>query len=143
MRSTIHNAREQVAGLRAALIEASPEGLEELTPGLEAAAAGLRSVVQQLAREAEESGDSQVREGSPARGIVAGAMRLREAGDEAGLRRELEALAAELRVAGGLIDHGMAFQQGWARMLAVATAGYRPNGEPSPLAAPGTVSLEG
>jgi hypothetical protein len=149
MRSTIHNVREQVAALRATLLDPSPEGVQAHALALEAAAASLRSLTQESAQGAAGAGgadprnDSSPSDGSQTRGIATGTARLVEAADAAGLRRELEALAAELRVAGGLIDHGMAFQQGWAHILAAATAGYRPNGEPSPLSAQGSVSVRG
>jgi hypothetical protein len=59
------------------------------------------------------------------------------------IRQDLKALAAELRAAGRLIEHGIAFQQGWARVLAAATNGYRPDGEPRPLQPPGSISVQG
>ncbi len=58
-------------------------------------------------------------------------------------RRELEALAAELRAAGSLIRHGLEFQQGWAKLLAAAFSGYRPDGEPRPLQPQGNLSIKG
>jgi hypothetical protein len=58
-------------------------------------------------------------------------------------RRELEALGAELRAAGSLIRHGLEFQQGWAKLLAAAFSGYRPDGEPRPLQARGNISVRG
>jgi hypothetical protein len=59
------------------------------------------------------------------------------------LRPELEALAKELRSTGMLIEHGLAFQQGLARLLASATSGYRPDGEPVSLRAAGNISVRG
>jgi hypothetical protein len=58
-------------------------------------------------------------------------------------RRELEAVALELRAAGSLIAHGIEFQRGWAKLLATAFGDYRPNGEPRPLQARGSVSVQG
>jgi hypothetical protein len=58
-------------------------------------------------------------------------------------RRELEALARELRSAGRLIAQGLAFQRGWARLLASASSSYRPDGEPVSLQAAGSVSVRG
>jgi hypothetical protein len=58
-------------------------------------------------------------------------------------RHELEALASELRGAGSLIMHGLEFQRGWAKLLATAFGGYRPDGEPRPLQARGNVSVQG
>jgi hypothetical protein len=58
-------------------------------------------------------------------------------------RRELEALARDLRSAGRLIAQGLAFQRGWARLLASASSGYRPDGEPVSLQAAGSISVRG
>src|SRR5579863_6280588 len=58
-------------------------------------------------------------------------------------RRELEALAAQLRAVGRLIQHGLEFQRGWAKLLAAAFSGYRPDGEPRPLQARGNISMRG
>ncbi len=58
-------------------------------------------------------------------------------------RRELEALALDLRAAASLIIHGLEFQRGWARLLATALGDYRPDGEPRPLQAGGSVSVQG
>jgi hypothetical protein len=61
-----------------------------------------------------------------------------------GLERcELEALAAELRAAGSLIIHGLEFQVGWAKLLATAFGGYRPDGEPRPLQPAGNIWVRG
>jgi hypothetical protein len=57
-------------------------------------------------------------------------------------RRDMEALAAELRAVGSLIEHGMAIQEGWSRILAAATGGYQPDGEPRPLQPPGSISVQ-
>jgi hypothetical protein len=48
-----------------------------------------------------------------------------------------------LRAAGSLIRHGLEFQQGWAKLLAAAFSGYRPDGEPRPLQARGYISVRG
>jgi hypothetical protein len=57
-------------------------------------------------------------------------------------RRELQALARELRASGALIAHGLAVTQGTARLLAPA-AGYRRDGEPAPLKTIGTLEVLG
>src|SRR5579862_3843493 len=49
------------------------------------------------------------------------------------VRQDLQDLAAELKAAGRLIEHGLAFERGWARLLAAATGSYRPDGEPRPI----------
>jgi hypothetical protein len=56
---------------------------------------------------------------------------------------ELRALAAELRTVAALIEHGITSQHGWARLLAASLSGYQPDGEPSPLTAPGSISITG
>jgi hypothetical protein len=59
--------------------------------------------------------------------------------DPAGLR----ALAAEVRAVQKLIGHGFEVQQTLVRLLAASLSGYRPDGEPSPLDAPGSISIAG
>jgi hypothetical protein len=59
-----------------------------------------------------------------------------------GLARELEALRFDSGVVRRMIEGGSRFYQGWARMLAIAAAGYTPSGEPAALTAPGSVSYE-
>lgn len=60
-----------------------------------------------------------------------------------GLGPHLLALAGELRIAGKLIEHGLAFERGWARLLAAAAGSYQPNGEPHPLPVRGSISVRG
>jgi len=110
MRSNIHNARETVAELRAALLTPSSEGLESQVPALEAAVRELEAV-------------------KSAPGPVS--------------RQEMRALAVDLLGVARLIEHGMLFQQGWARMLAASASNYQPNGEPATAAPAGTISVEG
>ena len=57
--------------------------------------------------------------------------------------RELGALARDLHNAQVLIEHGLGTQQGLARLLAASLGGYQPDGEPVPLAAAGTIAVEG
>jgi hypothetical protein len=68
---------------------------------------------------------------------------LRGGPPEAGSRGDLEALARDLRACGRLIAQGLAFTQGMARVLAPAATSYRPDGEPVPLKAPGTLLVRG
>jgi hypothetical protein len=110
MRPNIHNARNTVAELRAALLSPSPEGLEFSVPALEAAVRDL-----------------EVMRSHP--GVVA--------------RREMEAFAIDLRGVARLIEHGMTFHQGWARVLAAAASNYQPNGEPALAAPAGKLSVQG
>ena len=63
--------------------------------------------------------------------------------DDAELAREFAALQFELGVVRRLIEGGMNFYQGWARILAAVLVGYTPSGEPAALTAQGSVSLEG
>lgn len=57
--------------------------------------------------------------------------------------RELRSLKSELRAVRNLIEHGAAFHRGWARLLGAAAAGYTSLGEAAPLAARGSLAMEG
>ena len=57
--------------------------------------------------------------------------------------RELKSLQADLRAVQKLIEHGAAFHRGWARLLGAAAAGYTSSGETAPLAARGSLAMEG
>jgi len=61
----------------------------------------------------------------------------------AGFRPELEALARDLRAIDRLIERGLAFQQGLARLLASSASGYQPDGEPVSLKTAGSLSVQG
>ena len=115
MRTIILKVREQTGALRGALLAASAEGLASHLPALQEAAAALT-------RLQTESPDALLEQGS---------------------RRELEALAGELRSAGRLIARGLAFQRGWARLLSSASSSYRSDGEPALLQAPGSIWMRG
>jgi hypothetical protein len=113
----IRSATEKIAALRETLLAPSPEALASHVPALEAALHELQ--LEQL---------EQIQQDPGSRG---------------GLRRDLKNLASELRVAGKLIEHGIAFEQGWARVLAAATGSYQPDGEPDPLRVRGSISVRG
>ena len=117
MRTVLHNLREQAAALHAALLAPSAEGFESHLPALQEAAVTLQRLF--------ASGTTP------------------DASIEPGTRRELEGLARELRSAGRLIAHGLAFQRGLARLLASASSTYRPDGEPVALPAAGSISVRG
>jgi hypothetical protein len=91
------------------------EGLESRVPALEAAVREIEAL--QETRDSKEHGFAS--------------------------RRELEAFSADLLGVARLIEHGMMFQQGWARMLAAAASNYQPNGEPAALTPAGKVSVRG
>jgi hypothetical protein len=124
MRSNIHNASQAVAELRASLLSSSqapsPESLAAHLPALEAAVRDLEALRA---------------DPSLAAGIVP--------------RKEIEFFALDLLGVARLIEHGMNFNQGWARMLASAAhyqpgaADYQANGEPSPVEPAGKVSIKG
>jgi hypothetical protein len=115
MRPNIHNARNTVAELRSALLSPSPEGLEVTVPALEAAVRDLEAIRSEHALSEH--------------GFVA--------------RRELQAFAADLLGVARLIEHGMQFHHGWARVLASAACNYQPNGEPAAAAPVGKLSVQG
>ncbi len=124
MRSRNHNAiepvRETIGALRASLLAPSPEALESHLPALEKALHDLQGLQHDSDLQTDLHNDFHKE-----------------------LREDLKALAAELRAAGSLVKHGIEFQQGWARVLAAATDGYRPDGEPRPLQPRGSISVEG
>jgi hypothetical protein len=57
--------------------------------------------------------------------------------------RELKSLQADLLAVQKLIEHGAAFHSGWARLLGAAAAGYTSSGEAAPLAARGSLAIQG
>src|ERR1700744_1756606 len=99
----IANVRARIAALRAALLDPSPEALEPHLPGLEEALSDLLCLQQEPALQTAQS------DSSPSL-----ASRL-------ALRRDLQARSLDLRAAGSLIKHGIAFQEGWGRLLAAST----------------------
>ena len=118
MLARVQRARWSVGALREALLTPSPEQISGCLPALEESVSALR----QLERELDSERNPQTR---------------RE------LRAALSALAGDLRIARRLIEHGAALYQGWANLLAAAAGGYVASGQPAPLTAPGTLSLEG
>jgi hypothetical protein len=57
--------------------------------------------------------------------------------------RELKSLQADLLAVQKLIERGAAFHSGWARLLGAAAAGYTSSGEAAPLAARGSLAIQG
>lgn len=115
MHSRIKQARERIEALRLALVSPEPEDIGAALPGLEEAAHCLAAVEQEI------------REGFPAPYAV---------------RRELKLLKNDLRISARLIDHGVNFCRGWARMLGAGPA-YTQTGGSAPARLEGTVSLRG
>ncbi len=112
---TLPTARARVARMRSALLNPTPEAIEECLPGLAEAADLLGRVQQDLA---------------------AGAERHNIFMDMQALRREL----AELN---RLIVRGAGFYGGWAKLLGAATGGYVASGEAAPVKPAGTISIRG
>jgi len=106
-------ARREIAALRDALLNPSPENLQSRIPALERAARSLEAAISAGASWPETA------------------------------RKELEALASGLRSCASLIDHGRALHQAWATILASASAGYSPRGEAAALPQRSTISLRG
>jgi hypothetical protein len=117
MRSTIKTVTDRVAALRLALLAPSADELQLFVPIL-AEAAGSLSTIQQGLSTAKAKADPEV-------------------------NRDLEALKRELRAVRKLIDHGAMFWEIWGKLFGAATGGYTPAGEPRPVAAIGTISVEG
>ncbi|HML18476.1 MAG TPA: hypothetical protein VK419_15710 [Bryobacteraceae bacterium] len=111
----VSSARRQIANLRAVLASPGPEEIEACLPALAEAAACLASVEQDL----------------------------KSSAPPAEMAWELKQLQAELKMAAKLIANGAAFYQGWAKLLASAASGYTPSGDAAPLAAAGSVSVQG
>lgn len=123
MRSTIKTVRDHVAALRLALLSPSPEELQSFLPVLTDAAGCLGTIERGLRLLPDPRDPPSPRD--PA------------------LARELQALRQDLRTVTKLIEHGAAFWQAWARLFGAATGGYTPSGEPRPVAAAGTISVQG
>jgi hypothetical protein len=115
MRARIKEARERIEALRLALTNSSPVEIVAALPGLEEAARCLASVEKEL------------RDGECAPYEV---------------RRELKLLKDDLRLNARLMEQGVAFCRGWAKLLGSGPT-YTQTGQsalPEPLA---TVSLRG
>ena len=113
--SKIKQARDKVEALRLALVSPEAEGIAVALPGLEEAALCLAAVEQEI------------REGR---------------GTPHEVRRELKLLKNDLRISARLIEHGVAFCQGWAKMLGTSPA-YNQTGHTAPSQLEGTLSLRG
>lgn len=115
MHSKVKQARSKVEALRLALLSPSPEEVAAALPGLNEAALCLTGI------------DQELRQGSPA---------FYE------LRRELEMLRNELRISARLVDHGIVFWRGWAK-LAGAGPSYTPSGYAAVTPSEAMLSLQG
>lgn len=119
MRLRVKQARRRIEALRLALLSPGPEAIAAALPGIEEAALCLHAVEQEI------------RQGTGAPYEV---------------RRDLQLLKNDLRIIARLIDHGVAFCQGWAKMLGAGPA-YTQSGQAVPSAqlagAGGTLSLRG
>jgi len=123
MRSTIKTVRNHVAALRVALLSPSPEELQTFLPVLTDAAGCLGTIERELRLLPDP--------------------RNTRSQDDPDLARELKALRQDLRTVRKLVEHGAAFWQAWAKLFGAATGGYTPSGEPRPVAAAGSISVQG
>ena len=115
MRSKIKVARERVEALRLALISPTTEEMGGVLPGLDDAVRCLAAIEQEIRR---------------------GALAPFE------VRRELEILKNDLRISSSLIQHGVEFCRGWAKMIGAGPA-YTQAGTPVASSPEGTLSLQG
>jgi hypothetical protein len=115
MRTRVKQARDKVEALRLALLSPVPEDLGAALPGLEEAARCLGAIEQEL------------QEGVCARYE---------------LHRELKLLKNDLRISARLIEQGMTFCQGWAKMLGAGPA-YTQAGQVAQPRSEGTLSVRG
>jgi hypothetical protein len=113
--SKVKQARERIEALRLALVGPTPVEICVILPGLEDAVGCLAAFEQE------------VREGACAPYEV---------------RRELKMLKNDLRITGRLIEQGLVFCQGWAKMLGAGPA-YTQAGRPALAPSEGTLSLRG
>lgn len=115
MLTAMKRARERVQALRMALEGPSADEIGAALPGLEEA----RSCLEAVERELET-------------GCCAGF----------DVRRELQMLKNDLRTTTRLVEHGVAFCHGWARLLGAGPC-YTQTGQPAPGPSEGTLSLQG
>jgi hypothetical protein len=115
MLSKIKQARDRVLALQTALVNPAPELVAVALPGLEEAAQCLAAVEQEFRAGA----------GAPHE-----------------VRRELRLLKNDLRISGRLIEHGIAFWRGWAKMLGAGPE-YTQTGHTAAPHSEGTLSLRG
>lgn len=119
MRAKLQDVRRRVATLRRTLLSPSAEEIRLHLPELMEAVQRLDDIQNELrshgARDAQ-NGD---------------------------LAQELQALKKELRMVHRLIDHSVAFYQGWAKLFGSATGGYMSSGEAAPLTTPAVVWMQG
>ncbi len=115
MRSNIKVARDRVEALRLALISPTTEELGGVLPGLDDAVRCLATIEQEI------------RDGAPATYEI---------------RSELQILKNDLRISSRLIEHGLEFCRGWAKMIGAGPA-YTQEGIPVAPSPAGTLSLRG
>jgi hypothetical protein len=118
MLAAMKQARERVQALRVALEGPSAEEIGAALPGIQEAMNCLETVEQEFRAGRCASYD---------------------------VRRELQLLKNDLKVSGRLIEHGVAFCQGWARLLGTGPSyshAGRPVRDPRSTAV-GSLSLEG
>lgn len=117
MLAAVKQARENVRSLRMALEGPSAEEIGAALPGLQEAVNHMETLEQE---------------------IRAGRLAPHD------VRRELQFLKSDLKVTGRLIEHGVAFCQGWSRLLGAGPSYTYSGQEAEPAgAARGTLSLEG
>lgn len=127
----IQLALEHVALLRAALIDSTPESLEQTLPGLEQAAQALEQLKTSLHQNRAGGAAIPAPEAPPGGSPLVSPDILPPTAPHDILRRQLETLDQELRRAARLGANAAAFWQGWARLLGLDT-GYTPAGVTAP-----------
>ncbi len=76
-------------------------------------------------------------------GLTCGSELTRDPAAIGELRARFRSLQREIQRAARLIGHAAVMNAGWARVLAVASGGYTPAGEPAVLEARGTLAVDG
>jgi hypothetical protein len=111
----LNTARARVAQMRSALLNPTPEAIEECLPGLAEAADMLGHVQLDLAA----------------------------GGERHNIFMDMQALRRELAELNQLIVRGAGFYGGWAKLLGAATGGYMASGEAAAVKPAGTISIRG
>lgn len=115
MRSRIKQTRKRIEALRRALLSPAAGDVASALAGLDDAVRSLQDVEREMLAGAGPSDD---------------------------IRRELKLVKNDLRISARLIAHGMAFCEGWARLVGAGPS-YNSAGQTAPVASQGSLMLRG
>jgi hypothetical protein len=129
MLTRVRTARRHVAAARLALRSSRPEDILQCLPPLDEAIADLRAIEGELVEGELVEGDM----GGPAPRTLASTE----------LVAELTDLRQELAIVRRAVEHNLALQLKWARILGASASGYTAAGDAVPLTATATMSVRG